>query len=410
MSSNSLQLSTPVQRYKDPIALQAHRPLLLQIKERRSLSFSALWIFVFGINLVTSATMQLLPACLLLALVAGFSSARHAPQETHAYLDVNIDNVKKMILEYRPEEELEKSEDMMSDLAARMWHETIKHAESEPVTLDPIPGVATSLGLTELVKAVVAAGLAETLSGPGPFTVFGPSNEAFNNLPDWEKKAIKDVKVLADILKFHVLAGKVMSSDLSNDLVATTVEGKKLRVNLYKKKAGLVATAQCSPIDLNKVDNAASNGVIHVLNRVMFPPSGTIVEAVSKCPAFKTLTKAVQVAGLVDTLNGEGPFTLFAPTDKAFAKLPPGALDKLIANPTELAKVLTYHVVAGTLCSPGLESSTAKTVEGQDVKVVVSGAGVTVNNAKVIAPDASVTNGVVHGIDTVLLPPTFELP
>ena len=97
------------------------------------------------------------------------------------------------------------------------------------------------------------------------------------------------------------------------------------------------ATAQCAKIDLTRVDQEASNGVIHVINSVMIPPGGNIVATLAACPVFKTLVTAVKVAKLVDTLSGPGPFTVFAPTDKAFGKLPPGTLDKLIKNPTKLA-------------------------------------------------------------------------
>ena len=100
------------------------------------------------------------------------------------------------------------------------------------------------------------------------------------------------------------------------------------------------ATAQCAPIDLGRVDKMASNGIIHVLNAVMIPPAGNIVSTLAACPVFKTLVEAVKVAGLVDTLSSPGPFTLFAPTDKAFDKLPPGTLEKLLKNPTELASEL----------------------------------------------------------------------
>ena len=97
------------------------------------------------------------------------------------------------------------------------------------------------------------------------------------------------------------------------------------------------ATAQCAPIDLGRVDQMASNGILHVLNAVMIPPAGTIVSTLAACPVFKTLVEAVKVAGLVETLSSPGPFTVFAPSEKAFEKLPRGTIEKLLRNPTELA-------------------------------------------------------------------------
>lgn len=353
--------------------------------------------------------MKAVLIALVLALVAASCTAR-SRFGSH-YLDLNIDNVKKMILEYEPavRDEVEKLKSAVprENLSARQIYESIVRVENAD---DPIPAVATNLGLTDLVQFVVKAGLKDTLESAGPFTVFGPTNDAFANLPDWLKKEVANVTVLGEVLKYHVLAGKVESKSLANELQVPTVEGNKLRINLYTKEGKSVATAQCAPIDLTRVDQAASNGVIHVLNSVMIPPHGNIVATALACPAFKDLVKAVAVAGLAPTLAGPGPFTLFAPTDKAFAKLPPGTIEKLIHNPKELAKILEYHVVSGTFCSAGLSSGKVKTVNGAEVSINVSADGVVVNESKVIMADGSVTNGVIHAIDTVLLPPGYVLP
>jgi uncharacterized surface protein with fasciclin (FAS1) repeats len=119
---------------------------------------------------------------------------------------------------------------------------------------------------------------------------------------------------------------------------------------------------------------------------------------------FKTLVKAVQEAGLVDTLKGEGPFTVFAPTDEAFAKLPPGALQGLLKDKTKLAQVLTYHVVAGKVMAADIKPGQVKTVEGQPVRLQVKGGEVMVNNAKVTQADVVASNGVIHVIDKVIMP------
>jgi uncharacterized surface protein with fasciclin (FAS1) repeats len=129
-----------------------------------------------------------------------------------------------------------------------------------------------------------------------------------------------------------------------------------------------------------------------------------IVDTAVAAGQFTTLAKALTVAGLVDTLKGAGPFTVFAPTDEAFAKLPAGALEELLKDKAKLTKVLTYHVVPGkVLAADVVKLKEAKTVEGQSVKIDTS-SGVKVDNAKVVKTDIMAKNGVIHVIDSVILP------
>jgi PGF-CTERM protein len=132
-----------------------------------------------------------------------------------------------------------------------------------------------------------------------------------------------------------------------------------------------------------------------------------IVETSVAAGNFNTLVEAVKAAGLVDTLSSPGPFTVFAPTDEAFAKVPKVVMDTLLANKTLLTSVLTYHVVPGEVMSSDLKNgmSLVKTVEGSDVKITKDSAGVMVDNAKVINADIKASNGVIHAIDSVILPP-----
>jgi uncharacterized surface protein with fasciclin (FAS1) repeats len=132
-----------------------------------------------------------------------------------------------------------------------------------------------------------------------------------------------------------------------------------------------------------------------------------IVDTAVAAGSFKTLAKALQAAGLVDTLKGSGPFTVFAPTDDAFAKLPAGTLEDLLKpeNKQKLAQILTYHVVPGKVTAADVTKLTsAKTVNGKAVTIAVSGGGVTVDNAKVVKTDVMASNGVIHVIDSVILP------
>jgi uncharacterized surface protein with fasciclin (FAS1) repeats len=128
-----------------------------------------------------------------------------------------------------------------------------------------------------------------------------------------------------------------------------------------------------------------------------------IVDVASKAGSFNTLVAAVKAAGLVDTLKGPGPFTVFAPTDAAFAKLPKATLDGLLKDPAALSKILTYHVVPGKVMAADVKAGKVKTVNGQELTVKTEG-GVMVDNAKVTATDVAATNGVIHVIDTVVLP------
>lgn len=129
-----------------------------------------------------------------------------------------------------------------------------------------------------------------------------------------------------------------------------------------------------------------------------------IVDTAVAAGQFKTLAKALTEAGLVETLKGKGPFTVFAPTDEAFAKLPAGTLDALLKDKKKLASVLTYHVVAGkVLAADAAKLTSAKTVQGQSVKIEAKGA-VTIDGAKVIKADILASNGVIHVIDSVILP------
>jgi uncharacterized surface protein with fasciclin (FAS1) repeats len=128
-----------------------------------------------------------------------------------------------------------------------------------------------------------------------------------------------------------------------------------------------------------------------------------IVDVAVKAGSFKTLVAAVQAAGLVDTLKSPGPFTVFAPTDEAFAKIPKETLDGLLKDKAALAKILTYHVVSGKVMAKDVKPGMVKTVQGQDITLATTG-GVTVNGAKVVAADVAASNGVIHAIDTVIMP------
>merc|ERR1712048_129479 len=189
--------------------------------------------------------------------------------------------------------------------------------------------------LSTLVAAVVAADLADTLSGSGPFTLFAPTNEAFNSLPagtldNLMKPSSK--ATLVDILTTHVLPVQAKSTDLKSIQLVASVEGRNVLIK--KDDAGVQVGTDAA--DLKKVtsaDNLASNGVAHIIDGVLLPPSadfGNLVALAEGNKDLSTLVSAVVAADLADTLSGKGPFTLFAPTNEAFSALPAGTLDNLM--------------------------------------------------------------------------------
>jgi len=260
---------------------------------------------------------------------------------------------------------------------------------------------------TTLVAALKAAGLVDALKGAGPFTVFAPTDDAFKKLPAGTVDALlkpENLAQLKNILLYHVVTGAVMSSDVVKLTSANTLEGDPVNIkvdmgNVYINDAKVVTA-----------DIKASNGVIHVIDTVLMPPQklGTIIAVATADGRFTTLVAAIKAAGLVDTLNGAGPFTVFAPTDDAFKKLPAGTVDSLL-KPENLAKlknILLYHVVSGkVMAADVVKLTSAKTVLGQDVTITVKDGKVYLNgNVQIIITDIPASNGVIHVIDAVLLP------
>jgi len=274
----------------------------------------------------------------------------------------------------------------------------------------------TAAGATTLVDFVVKAGLAETLSGPGPFTVFAPSNDAFAKLPsDLVATLMGDVELLKKVLLFHVTSGKVMSTDISNDITVDSVEGSPLRANIYLKSEYYDGFVTINGKRVKKADIEADNGVIHMVTDVIYPfPTGNIAEVVTGDERFSTLLAAVGAAGLAETLATGGPFTVFAPTNDAFAKVPKDALDGLLADKEALTKVLLRHVLPGALFYKGITWETHNTAGGAEedkiatqvfkagVVKVVSSVGGKRTGARVVDADIIATNGVIHAIDTVI--------
>jgi transforming growth factor-beta-induced protein len=274
----------------------------------------------------------------------------------------------------------------------------------EEESLGTIVDIAVADGRFEtLVAAVVAADLAETLSGEGPFTVFAPTDDAFAKLPEGTVAALlEDIPALTDILLYHVVAGEVLAADVVELQFAETLLEKDIEIRV---RDGMVYLNDAQVII---TDIMADNGVIHVIDTVLLPPEsvGTVVDIAVADGRFTTLVTALTAAELVETLSGEGRFTVFAPTDEAFAALPEGTIEALLADIPALTDILLYHVVgARVLAEDVVFLEEAMTLMGEMISIRVEDGKVFINESEVIITDILADNGVIHVIDSVLLPP-----
>jgi len=255
---------------------------------------------------------------------------------------------------------------------------------------------------TTLEAAVDAAELDDDLQDGEALTVFAPTDAAFDALPENLVNALLEdpTGTLAEVLLNHVAGGISPSSTLSQDQAITTLFGEDVVVDL-------VGGVFINGAEVTVADIPAINGVVHVIDAVLVPTGATtILDIVVDSEDHTILETAVIAAELDGTLSGPGTFTLFAPTDDAFAALPDGVLDILLADPTgALADVLLYHVLPSIELAADLtDGQMATTINGQDVTISISGEDVFVNEAQVTVANLPGINGVVHVIDAVLVP------
>ena len=287
-----------------------------------------------------------------------------------------------------------------------------------PKGLDIVDTAIDNGNFKDLVIALEVAGLVLTLKQPGPFTVFAPTDAAFAKLPPGVLVDLlrpENRVKLVEILEYHVVSGNYTAASiiaLNPPVRIPTLAGESFLVTKDGNKL--------------KVDNAtviiadvfATNGIIHAIDEVLLPPPKglDIVDTAIDNGNFKDLVIALEVAGLVLTLKQPGPFTVFAPTDAAFAKLPPGTLVDLLRpeNRVKLVELLEYHVVSGNYTAASIIALNPpvrlETLAGQSVLVTLNGTLVIVNDATVIVPNVFATNGIIHAIDTVLMPRLIRGP
>ncbi|WP_310733628.1 fasciclin domain-containing protein [Rubrivivax albus] len=264
-----------------------------------------------------------------------------------------------------------------------------------------------------LVEAVVAAGLVDALSAPGPLTVFAPTDDAFAallaELGITKDALLADTALLTAVLTYHVVPGRVLASGVPAGEAVTTLEG-----GIFKPTAmagGLaISDGRNRVSNIVVTDVLASNGVIHVIDKVLLPADKDIVQTAIATPQFSILVEAVVAAGLVDALSAPGPLTVFAPTDDAFAALLTElgiTKDALLADTALLTAVLTYHVVDGRVLASGVPiGADITTLQGGTFSVdadlaITDGRD---RMASIVATDVLASNGVIHVIDRVILP------
>jgi uncharacterized surface protein with fasciclin (FAS1) repeats len=232
--------------------------------------------------------------------------------------------------------------------------------------------------------------------------VFAPTDAAFAKLPRGTLASLlepESADLLTSILTYHVVSGAVPATEVAKLDGAMSLNGQRLA--LAADEDG-VRVAGASVV---KTDIRCSNGIIHVVDAVLMPATQDIVETAVAAKGFDTLAAALRAAGLVDALKGKGPFTVFAPTDEAFAALPDGTLETLLRpeNRAQLVSILKLHVVPGRVFSDQLANGDVRALEGR-VTVRIDDDGVEVGGARVVRADLQATNGVIHVIDRVILP------
>ncbi|WP_341838103.1 fasciclin domain-containing protein [Chitinophaga pollutisoli] len=274
--------------------------------------------------------------------------------------------------------------------------------------------VVTDANFSLLESALIHAGLTDALSGTGPFTVFAPDNAAFAAAGLETEAKIKAVpaETLKKILLYHVVPQKISSSQIATASNVAVKTANDLTIYVTKNGNGVFVNG----IPVKKADVSASNGVIHVINSVLMPPAGNIVETAAANPNFSLLVAAVTRASqgstnVAQVLSGEGPLTVFAPTNQAFINAGfANAAAIQAADPAVLTSILTYHVVPGRIFSSDLsEGAKPATANGGTVTITLAGGARVKGNgnttASVISPaNLLTTNGVIHVIDHVLLP------
>jgi transforming growth factor-beta-induced protein len=307
-------------------------------------------------------------------------------------------------------------------VAVTMSLTTLVSAVSSATTLQGdssknIVEIAKSAGtFNTLVAAVEAAGLAPALTGNDQLTVFAPTDAAFAKLPAGTVQALlKDIPTLKSILLYHVSPSRQSISRLQRATTVETLQGSP--VVIEREQPRYFTFSRSGKVTVNGVNVvaaniAAKNGMIHVIDEVLLPAKDapkdvmSLVDILKLDGRFKTLLAALDATGLTPALTAPGEFTLLAPTDAAFAKLPAGTVPALLKDLSGLKSILLYHTLGQEVDSRDLLLHTKlNTLQGKSITVHFSFSGIQLNNANFVNTDLQSPNGIIHAIDAVLIPP-----
>ncbi|KAK3740740.1 hypothetical protein RRG08_048982 [Elysia crispata] len=275
--------------------------------------------------------------------------------------------------------------------------------------LNNVLGLTSDLKMTQFVQHAKKAGLQEKLSLHGPFTVFAPSNEAFTSLSLDDLSKIHPEDGSPSLIHYHVIPGRlnISTTRKKNQELVTLHKGSKVRINKYSFG---VATVNCARI--MKPDELATNGIVHVIDKVLSPVDmrSTIAQQIQDDERFSNFGMALLVSKLMKRLKNEKrSFTVLAPTNDAFAKLPEHVLDKIFTDADTAEKILKRHIIKGVFCADAIIVAVGlRAVDSGRMLFRCKRDGLSINQAKVTHPDIITGNGVIHGVDTVLLPDSVK--
>jgi len=291
--------------------------------------------------------------------------------------------------------------------------DTVEVQTADPMDFTGFASIVETVGSGEYntsAQTFAAAGMVDMLAGDGPFTVFVVRDDAAGSMPFEQFAQGGTAFELDGLASYHVIEGRFAVSDLMGEPTMETVGGQRLAFSHWN---GEVEISGCGNADFGVAsarivqgDVHCSNGVVHVIDQVLFPSFDSLATQVEETGSFNTLVGAAQAAGVFDMLESDGPFTIFAPTDKAFAAFDPSAVSYFMApeNRAELVRLLQHHVISGRYYGDTMHHQPLQTLGGDTIEVKWQSGAAYIGNAEVIASDFQATNGVLHVVDAVLMP------
>ncbi|KAK7082117.1 hypothetical protein SK128_015083 [Halocaridina rubra] len=328
-----------------------------------------------------------------------------------------------LMLEKTDEEKMfvEESEIVARDMVGTNGVMHVIDAPLMPEEAKPVKEVLDSHNLTRFLDMLEAAGMTEELNGLSDVTVFAPSNEAIESIPeDVMAKILEDTEKLRNILSYHLVTPSLKASDINNDHIATTRSDLPLRINLYSRtpllaalmrhggSQGIRMTAGCSPV--STLDSRACGAVVHIVEKLFVVPKESVMHHLESKEDFSIFTEFLKNTGLNNTLTEEGPFTVLAPSDHVFRALPKFELDHIRDNPEVQELLIKQHVLKEHICCTGINPNTwlfmdhKRALDGSAVHVRRTNTGrLMAGPARITHCSAPTQNGLVHTVNDLLV-------